>query len=82
MDEALIQIFTNPFLNTIHFSSNHSNEQMDYHFNIYRAYGIFGLIVEWVRNKYEPSVNKMTDHLIHIMNAYTPKASTKKNEDI
>ncbi|MFL0583720.1 TetR/AcrR family transcriptional regulator [Solibacillus silvestris] len=80
LDEALIKMIHESFLNTIQFSSNFSNEEIDYHFNIYRAYGIFGLIVEWVRNKYEPSVNVMTEHLINIMNAYTPKASTKKNE--
>ncbi|MCT8138079.1 TetR/AcrR family transcriptional regulator C-terminal domain-containing protein [Anaerobacillus sp. CMMVII] len=42
------------------------------HFITYRAYGIFGLILEWVKSDFEESPIMMAEQLIQIFNFHTP----------
>lgn len=78
LDDALVYMIHQSFLNSIEFISS-SNEQINkHHFQIYRAHGIFGIIKEWVKNNYATSVEEMSQQLILIMKASPIGAVSKK----
>jgi AcrR family transcriptional regulator len=79
LDEALVHMIQQSFFNSIEFISSSDEQINDQQFQIYRAYGIFGIIKEWVKNNYAPSIEEMSQHLIFIMKSSPIGAVSKEN---
>lgn len=48
-------------------------EIKDEYFIIYQAYGVWGLILNWIRNDFQPTAQEMAEELIKIINYRPPK---------
>lgn len=80
LDEALVHMIQQSFLNSIEFLSSSGEQINEQQFQIYRAYGIFGIIKEWVKNNYATSVEEMSQQLILIMKS-SPIGAVSKREN-
>ncbi|MCM3672104.1 TetR/AcrR family transcriptional regulator [Mesobacillus maritimus] len=78
LEEALVYMIHQSFLNSIEFISPSSAEVNEQQFQIYRAYGIFGVIKEWVKSGYAVSVEEISQQLIFIMKSSPIGAIAKK----
>jgi len=78
LGDALVYMIHQSFLNSIEFISPSIEEINEKQFQIYRAYGIFGIIKEWVKNNYATSVEEMSHQLILIMKSSPVGAMAKK----
>ncbi|MCM3588895.1 TetR family transcriptional regulator C-terminal domain-containing protein [Mesobacillus maritimus] len=78
LEEALVYMIHQSFLNSIEFISPSIAEVNEQQFQIYRAYGIFGVIKEWVKSGYAVSVEEISQQLIFIMKSSPIGAIAKK----
>lgn len=79
LDDALVYMIHHSFLNSIEFISLSSEQINEQQFQIYRAFGIFGIIKVWVKNNYATSVEEMSRQLILIMKS-SPIGAVAKRE--
>ncbi|WP_080875820.1 TetR/AcrR family transcriptional regulator [Oceanobacillus timonensis] len=85
-DSEGIPGFQTQFINTLiqlhkNDISNYANPDMDMDdelFITYRAYGVWGLIINWIKSDFQIPVEDMTDQLIKILN-YHPSSRYKLN---
>jgi AcrR family transcriptional regulator len=86
LDEALVQMIQESFFDSIEFISSSEEQINNQQFQIYRTYGIFGIIKEWIKNNYDPSIEEMSQQLILIMKSSPLGALSKghsfKNADL
>lgn len=52
----------------------------DDYFITYQAYGVWGLILNWIKNDFSPSAEEMAEELIKIINYRPPKVYQLKHE--
>lgn len=78
LEDAFLYMIHQSFLNSIEFISS-SDEEINEHHQIYRAYGIFGVIKEWGKQNYVQSLENMSEQLILIMKASPIGAVAKKD---
>lgn len=85
-DSEGIPGFQSQFINTLiqlhkNDIANYANQETDMDnelFITYRAYGVWGLIINWIKSDFETPVEDMTNQLIKILNYY-PAAKYKLN---
>ncbi|MEK4299542.1 TetR-like C-terminal domain-containing protein [Oceanobacillus sp. FSL W8-0428] len=85
-DSEGIPGFQSQFINTLiqlhkNDISNYANQKTDMDnelFITYRAYGVWGLIINWIKSDFQTPVEDMTNQLIKILN-YHPASKYKLN---
>ncbi|WP_404454681.1 TetR/AcrR family transcriptional regulator [Oceanobacillus kapialis] len=66
---TVIQLF-NEDLNLLTSKDDHINDHL---FQTYRAYGMWGLILDWIKDDFRASTTYMSRQLLHIFNYNPPK---------
>ncbi|WP_052360642.1 TetR/AcrR family transcriptional regulator [Oceanobacillus manasiensis] len=73
---TIIQLF-NEDLDLLTTKDKHINDHL---FTTFRAYGIWGLIIDWIKDDFSASTAYMSQQLVHILNHNPPNAyKTKEN---
>lgn len=72
IQNLLINTIKNLFKEELRFISDQSLDVNNDYFISYRAYGIFGLIIDWIKSNYALSPKDMAKQLINILNTHSP----------
>ncbi|WHY07321.1 TetR-like C-terminal domain-containing protein [Bacillus altitudinis] len=67
IQEKLLKKIQYIFQNRMSFVSDQYAEINDSYFVQYRSYGIFGFIIEWIRNDYNASPSEMARRIINLL---------------
>lgn len=73
LQDKIVETIRNIFQEEIIFVSGHKFDINNANFITYRTYGIFGLILEWIKSDYAQSPVEISEQLINIYNTYSPK---------
>lgn len=67
MNEALLKELMDIFRNRMYFLGEKASEINSPYFTHYRAYGIYGFIIEWIRAGYDVSPSEMARRKINLL---------------
>jgi AcrR family transcriptional regulator len=71
MHTALLNQLKDIFQNRMYFLGEKASEINDKYFTHYRAYGIYGFILEWIRDNYEASPSEMARRIINLLHYHS-----------
>lgn len=73
LENRIIYIIRDVFFKKVEFIDTRNKNVNNYSFHTYRAYGIYGLIFEWIKSGYLKTPLTMGEELITILNSHSPK---------
>lgn len=79
IQNEFINTIKNLFKEELRFLSDQSLDINNDYFISYRAYGIFGLIIDWIKSNYALSPTDMAKQLINILNSHSPSVRENRN---
>jgi AcrR family transcriptional regulator len=80
MHTALLNKLKDIFQNRMYFLGEKASEINAMYFTHYRAYGIYGFILEWIRENYEATPSEMARRIINLLH-YHSSLMTKIDEN-
>ncbi|MDR0124589.1 MULTISPECIES: TetR/AcrR family transcriptional regulator [Bacillus] len=82
IQEILLKKLQYIFQSRMSFVSDQYEEINDSYFIQYRSYGIFGLILEWIRNQYNASPSEMARRIINLLYIQSSLMIQLKDEEM
>ena len=79
--ESLLSKLQYIFQERMSFVSDKYGEINDDYFIQYRSYGIYGFILEWIRNDYDASPSEMARRIINLLHIQSSLMMQLKGED-
>ncbi len=72
INQALLRELQDIFHNRMYFMGDQASEMNAQYFIHYRSYGIYGFILEWIRNDYDASPSEMARRIINLLHYHSP----------
>lgn len=72
INQALLRELKDIFQNRMYFLGEQASEINAQYFIDYRSYGIYGFILEWIRNDYDATPSEMARRIINLLHYHSP----------